>query len=322
MDSNGLMWRLCVAVWLVGFVAVVGARLWPMPPNPDLMAFIHQNRNTPVNGLFVLDPARNLEAALVPTVGTEMIVDYAWSPDTRWLAYALGDPLARDGRVVVRGPDGVTRTQPLPDLDGNTDLIWYPDSAQLLVIYRPNRILTLNPVTSDNREVVAFDLQFIQRGTALIFNPREMLVRGQGVQARRPSYFTISLASGASRPAEDLPCLDESPRDMALSPDGTQLIYGCFDAQVLFAAPTDDVDNRKSFAPLSELGRLGNEGVPRWSPDGTRVLFNHYPMFAQPNEPPYVAYMADLTTGAVRSVPTPQDAHSLNWYAPGVRRGR
>jgi WD40 repeat protein len=325
MVASRLLLRGIVSLGVLWLLVLVGIRLWPAAPNPNLLAFVHQSRNTPLNGLFVLDPVRNLSAPLVALVGAETVVDYTWSPDGRWLAYAQGgSPLVEGGQVVLRGPGGVTHRYPLAALDGNTDLHWHPDGSRLLVIYRPNRIMTIVPETGEMvGEVTAFDLQFIQRGTVLIFDPREMLVRGQGVQARRPSYFTVSLASGAARPAADLPCLDESPRDMALSPDGTQLIYGCFDAQVLFVAPTDDVDARESFAPLSELGRLGNEGSPRWSPDGKRVLFNHYPMFVQPNEPPFAVYAADLTTGVVESITMPLDAHALNWYTPEVsRRGR
>lgn len=325
MVASRLLARRGVALWAMLLLAVVAAQMWPTPPNPDLLTYIRPGDEADVSGLFVLDPARNLDAPLVPFTGNgPAVFAYAWSPDGRWLAYATGGSrVMENGQVTLQGPGGITRTYPVPNGVQGTGFQWHPDGARLVAILQPNRILTIDPATGDSDEVVAFDLQFINPRSQLVLNPREMVVQGQGVQARRPSYFTISLASGAARPSDNLPCLDDAPRDMALSPDGSQLIYGCFDAQVLFVAPTDNPDERQPFAPLSELGRLGTEGVPRWSPDGSRVLFNHYPMFTQPNEPPYTVYIANLMTGAIERVRVPRDYRDLGWLpVEALRRGR
>lgn len=325
MAASRVLWRVGRGLWALWLLGLAGVALWPAAPDPNLLAYIRAPQGAGVHGLFVYDPARDLSAPLVALAAPHVRLDaYAWSPDGRWLAYSLGGTLAIVGeQVVVRGPRGAEAVYRFGERDTATDLFWHRDSSRLVVTYAANRILTLDPVTGARDEVVAFDLRYIQPQTALLFNPRELLVRGQGVQARRPDYFTISLASGAARAADDLPCMDNAPRDMALSPDGSRLIYGCFDAQVLFVAPVADVDARESFAPLGALGRLGTEGSPRWSPDGSRVLFNHYPMFTQPNEPPYTAYIADLVTGAVERVTPPADVQKLNWLPPGaLRRGR
>ncbi len=324
MVARTVAFRLGLALTALFLVLVVGAGLWPSAPNPELLTYMRPIHNEGASGLYALDPARNLDAPLVVLAGDQYrIADYAWSPDGRWFAYAIMHHFEAGGWVTLHGPDGASRAFSLEGVDRSTDVIWYPDDLRLMVIHADNRILTLDLTTDEFSEVFVFDLQFIQKNTSMILNPREMVVRGQGVQARHPSYFTISLASGAARAAEDVPCPDDSPRAMTLSPDGAQIIYGCFDTQMLIVAPIDDLDNGQPFAPLSELGRLGIEGSPRWSPDGDRVLFNHYPMFTQPNEPPYMIYMANLTTGALKTVTPPRVYEELGWLPSGaLRRGR
>jgi len=250
-------------------------------PDGEFLAFQRDRK-----GLYVLDMAdvgkgagkekppgkeRRLAEALLdgPPVGSER--PYAWSPDSRWIAFlTFGDRLFRNVQVVPAAGGTPRQVSFLANLGGD-DLSWSPDGKFLLYVTSQR---------SEDSQIARVDLQprtpvFPEDQFRDLFQPApEKTPKADAVDpAPKPAVKVEIAFDGIRRRASFLPIgLDAGLQ--AISPDGKWLVMTALAGSQanLYAWPLDELAKEPA-VPRQLTSTAGDKGSLQFSPDSKEVYY-------------------------------------------------
>lgn len=181
-----------------------------------------------------------------------IVSQVAWSPDGERIAYVSS------GRVFVVAPDGTARRS----LGRGSRVVWAPDSARLAYDGGSQGPIRVAGADAGGRRVVAAGPldrapSFSPDGSTVIFT-RALSPGGA------ESLFAVGLGGGTPRP------LGIEGADAAVSPSGSRIAFWRKrqDGVTLTAANLDGTGAVSITRALAAYS-----GAPRWSPDGSKLLF-------------------------------------------------
>jgi len=258
----------------------------------------------------------------VPLASSETIWAYDWSSDGAWLAYLTAEAPGTENTLVVRGPRGVTYTYATVGPRLASKVHWLPGDERVLYFGGNNIIHMVDFRTGATETVNVPNLQFIEPRSLVQLAPGHLLVRGQGIQAPGISYFEIFTDSGLAVSADDLPCSNDFPRDLVQSPDGSRWLFRCDNSGSLFISPPAQPEQHAPLVAMESDGVPMAQMFPRWSPDGTRVMFLYALAQYASLEPPGNLYTVPAVGGEPTRLNPPSDADLIDWLPPEVFRAR
>jgi Tol biopolymer transport system component len=242
-----------------------------------------------------------------------VVVAYAWSPDGRTLAFIAFTRTDTARTLYLRDETGDVRL--LGKVEANGGPYWSPDSRHLVLIHAD--YLELLDVASSERQTVLLSGEVqLRTDTYVPVADAVALMRGRVPFESRVAVFRVNLYTGEVTEADELPCAAHNPRDLARSPDGLRMVYGCFEDQPLYVSEVRTPANGVPISPLSLLGSVGDETAPAWEPDGDRVIFTHYPTVTDASGLPYDVYLTDIQSRHLQQILPGQGVHQVDWLPP------
>lgn len=227
---------------------------WPLP----------QPMSIPVN-LYVLSPD---DLGLIPLLGTEnpYIVDLAWSPDGRKIAFAgvLESPGTQ--QLYLINPDG-TGLEQLTNLESDVlDVAWGPDGKKMAFVVWPGDISILNlerheveTLTVGNKP----DWSYI-RDEIVFVKPERDLNFANNIYIIHPD------GKGLHRLTEEENSIIDSPK---WSPDGEQIAYRIADEGKTYSGIVVMNSNGSSQERLELGDEIHTISFFSWLPNGKGLLF-------------------------------------------------
>ncbi|MDA0171955.1 hypothetical protein OJ998_22835 [Solirubrobacter taibaiensis] len=237
-------------------------------------------------GIFSLKADGSGRAPLVLAPRGEVVSGAAWSPDGTRLVYDQGDE--DTSRLMLKDATGTreltTRRAGVSDLGA----VWSPDGSTLLFTRFTltettitTQIVTREIATGAERVLVTQDAgNRLASVNAPTYSPDGATIAFTYGRYDRDVYFLpeIRTMPAAGGPAKTLIRRAQGP---SYSPDGTRIAYGsiadhngdsCGSDQCSWAAELY-VANADGTGPRRLTKDEGGLGVPRWSADGSRILF-------------------------------------------------
>lgn len=278
------MLRVVLALWGLLLGAVTGARHWPTPP-ADTLVFDYARFGE--WDIFVYDIQRGLFAPY-QNAPDRREVGAVWSPDGEQMLYVDFGPLHTlflRGRAAPVTPRGFGET---------TYFFWGPDNRTVYYLNNTGAVQVVDTATGARDNVQLPDVTYI-RNTEFFPVGDAALVLASRTDDPFPQPYLLDLDALTLRPARnrELYCAQGTPQAVVPSPDGSQFVVSCRFASNLYLVDAATATSRVLVAEVDLPG--GVRTAPRWSPDGTRVLFHYLPVGA--TDPAYV--IVDVATGAL-----------------------
>jgi Tol biopolymer transport system component len=281
-----------------------------------------------VSELYLVDVNTGLETRLDLRLSSPVPPNFdrlAWSPDNRWLAYVASEPdifpespgLLLDGLFIMDFQTLVARLY-LQDVDRESDLVWSPDGARLVVAAHVAgaQASDIFLVEAESREVRNLSNdpgrdvwpQWMADGRAVVF-----------LSDREGDWDVVAVdaASGEQRnltqhPAQDRAMdaagspLPDAGGPLAVAPVGSKVAFvsNRDSAGDLFAVDAITGETRKLAAVGGEIAYLS------WSPGGGRLAFSTRQTYDGPAAPDEV-YVLDVASGALTNVSQAPDARDV-----------
>ena len=237
-------------------------------------------------GLFSLKADGSGRAPLVLKPKGEFLSDAAWSPDGTRLVYDQGDE--DTSRLMLKDAAGTRELTTRRAGVSDAGAVWSPDGSTLLFtrFTLTETAITTQSVTRDVATGVERVLVTQDAGNRLAsvdaptYSPDGRTIAYTYGRYDREVYFLpeIRTMPAAGGPARTLIRRAEGP---SYSPDGTRLAYGSIADHNGDACGSDQcswagelyVANADGTQPRRLTKDEGGIGVPRWSADGSRILF-------------------------------------------------
>jgi len=267
-----------------------------LSPDGKTVAYRTSDKDNTAVGIVRAVPASGGEPHTLATPRPGYSVSqYAWSPDSRFIAYVdyLLSSVMDGGEVFVVRADG---SQPVPLLPGSVvrTFSWSPDGTQIAISVKNGGQFDIAIIRADEASLLARQAALeakpkpanvftIQRLTTDPDSEYRLAISpdGQSVAFERApagSFFgwdiySMNLATGETRRLTDSPEGEMSP---AWSPDGTRIAYQRMTSTPSGLAAVDWlVINADGSAPVivSSGAAWSGEEPAAWSPDSNRIAF-------------------------------------------------
>lgn len=240
-------------------------------PNGEWLSYVSSKSGTPELWLWSDREGRDLQ---LTNLGFDEINAYAWSPDGNWIAFSAN----RHGGFdiwKVQVPSGTVHRLTSDDRF-EVYPTWAPDATEILYVrldeaWVNHDVMRMTASGRDPRRVAA-DTDFFDYGYGRTFgypliSPDATQVVFRSHRSGWINYWTVPLEGGAPRPFHSE---DSNQSDGTWSPDGAWFAYtsnrnGTHDLRLISA-------DGKEVRTLTEPD-LGIAGSPRWSPDGSKLVF-------------------------------------------------
>ena len=242
---------------------------------------------TSEGGIFSLKADGSGRAPLVPAPKGEVVSGAAWSPDGTRLVYDQGDE--DTSRLMLKDAAGTRELTSRRAGVSDASPVWSPDGSTLLFTRFTltetaitTQIVTRDVATGAERVLVTQDAgNRLASVVAPTYSPDGATIAfTYGRYDRNVDFLPeIRTMPAAGGPARTLIRRAQGP---SYSPDGTRLAYGsiadhngnsCGSDQCSWAAELY-VANADGTQPRRLTKDEGGLGVPRWSADGSRILFD------------------------------------------------
>ncbi len=242
---------------------------------------------TSEGGIFSLKADGSGRAPLVPAPKGEVVGGAAWSPDGTRLVYDQGDE--DTSRLMLKDATGTRELTTRRAGVSDASPVWSPDGSTLLFTRFTltetaitTQIVTRDVATGAERVLVTQDAgNRLASVVAPTYSPDGATIAyTYGRYDRNVDFLPeIRTMPAAGGPARTLIRRAQGP---SYSPDGTRLAYGsiadhngksCGSDQCAWAAELY-VANADGTQPRRLTKDEGGLGVPRWSADGSRILFD------------------------------------------------
>lgn len=295
-----------VSLWMVGMAALlVWATLGGVfGYSPDAVTYNNLDKQP---NLYAHDLGTGVQLSLVP-IPDLYVSSYAWSPDGRTLAFVSGGQGSRS--LYVRSEWGSITN--IGNYRTNGGPYWSPDGRHLVIVYQ-DRLELVDVVTAER---LVIELQGDVELEAQQYVPvadAVVLMEARVPSEDRVGLFRINLYTGQFAEAEDNPCDGYAPRAVALSPNGMQMIYGCFQNPLLYIRDVSGVAGSSQLIPLADTSL---QYAPAWGVEGRRAIFARTIHPSQNDGSPYSHYIADLHTGDYEQILNGQVAAQVQWFPP------
>jgi Tol biopolymer transport system component len=306
-------WVLAVLALLlaIGAVAIVLGSRPPIPVTNGAVIY-----GSADGDIYRLDPGTGESTPLIAAKGRDTTPYF--SPDGSKFAYVR---LAAPGRseLTIAKTDGTTvRSITRPRIP--VSMAWSRDGTMLAVVDSSPEMLSIVDVDGSETREIDIDMQTLRAFWRP--NGRELVILGQRFTGGVESFglFVVRL-DGTVLPAIVPPVRDDADiQSPALSPDGTQVIYGVWDGdQVpggnLYVANVDTGEIR--MLTFRGLDPDDEYYFPEWSPDGSQIVFN----VGQPQEWYHLAVASSDGGDIVDIGPTlPWDAGASAAFSPDATK--
>ena len=226
--------------------------------------------------IYALDTATNEAVPLI--VGPMVDSDPVASPDGRRFTFTRRASGASSFALMVVDADG---TEPRTLIEGLTDpsaLAWAPSSDRLALIGAIGGVRGLWVVGLDGTTTMVRQEQpgtgdgllqephWLPSGDELLFlaGPIDTEALSVGLYRVRTDATDLRVVQAPSIPG---------PARLAMSPDGSRVAY---DVQTPDGSQIHIVDIETLVDTVVAFRSVADDRRPQWSPDGTRLLFEHY----------------------------------------------
>ena len=249
-------------------------------------------------------------AALPPGLGSAAVASIAWSPDGRHLRFTVSDETNEIGSIWQISADGSNATAILPHwhvAEGECCGDWTPD-GKYFVFQSQGHIWARREAPSFLRRTSYEPVQL----TAGVMSHVSPLPGKDGKEIFAVAGFArgeLERYDGKIR--NFVPYLGGiSAQDVGFSKDGRWIAYVTFPEGTLWRSRLDGSDKLQlSFPPLYAM-------LPRWSPDGTQIVFHASKRGSQGHRAYVVASIGGTVQEAIPSDDTSQS--DPDWSRDGT----
>jgi Tol biopolymer transport system component len=236
--------------------------------SPDSKSIVYQittwNDTLGNNGLWIVSPDGKNPRRIFRGIAEHP----KWSPDSRFIVFDsdYGGSIkllpARGGDIIDFLPDSV-------QIENGGLPCWSPDASKIAFIERKCMSICTYDLNTGELETLFREEGKLPVPGGWWNDGKSMLVAPMDLKSRKSTILRIS-ADGMEKTRIE-GHLDAFYRHLALSPDGTLLVYAVFDGKYLglYIMPSDGGPS----LPLTVTGNSHNEG-PSWSPDSKSIAFN------------------------------------------------